>query len=154
MSENQTVSAPDFDRIRKETGVTTRDAINLLWLVANDEAAQRRRGILRAMQTDERKVLSDAPTTTQNNYDTQDASVLKFTSSSTFDLTGIRNGTEGRLVEICNLGSATLTVKYDSASSDAINRFDMASAADVAVTTGKWFIARYLNNRWRQKVLA
>lgn len=154
MSENQTIEAPDFDHIKKESGTATRDAVNLLWLVANDEAGQRRRGIRRAVETDERKVLSDAPTTPQHNYDAQDATVILFTSGSAFPLTGVRNGTTGRLIEIVNLGTGTVTVQYDSGLSDAINRFDMASAADVAVTTGKSFLARYLNNRWRQQVLA
>lgn len=154
MSENQTIASPDFDRIKKEAGSATRDAVVLLWEVGNNEAAERRRGVRRAQETSERKVLSDAPTTAQDNYDAMDATVVLFTGGSAFNLTGIRNGTTGRKVEIVNLGTGTVTVKYNSGSSDLGNRFDMASAADVAVTTGKCFLARYLNGYWRQLVLA
>jgi hypothetical protein len=55
---------------------------------------------------------------------------------------------------IHNLGTGTITLKHESASSDVTNRLDTAADADVAVTTGKCARFRYLNNRWRQEVLA
>jgi hypothetical protein len=148
--ENLTIEAPEFDRIKKEAGPATRDATQLLWFVANDESAQRRRGIRRAMDVLQPKVKSDAPTAAQHNYDTDGATTIQFTGSTAFNLTGLRNGETGQIKVIHVLGSATVTIKYDDANSDAIHRFDTGSGADVAVATGKTFIAQYLNSRWRQ----
>jgi hypothetical protein len=53
-----------------------------------------------------------------------------------------------------NRGTGTVTVKYNSGSSDAANRFDMPGAADVSLTTGKTVVFRYFNSSWRQMVLA
>jgi hypothetical protein len=79
MAENQTIEAPDFDKIKKEAGPNTRDAIQLLWYVANNESAERRRGVRAAQEESLRKVKSDAPTANQNNYDTEGSPLVEFT---------------------------------------------------------------------------
>lgn len=43
MSTNLTIAAPDFAQIRAGDFRAIHDAINLLWLVANDDATKRRR---------------------------------------------------------------------------------------------------------------
>lgn len=154
MAENQTIESPDFDRIKKESGSATRDAIQLLWYVANNEAAERRRGVRAAQEESLRKVKSDAPAAQQDNYDTEGAPLVEFTGSTNFNLTGVRNGQTGMLRAFYNRGSATITVKYNSGSSDATNRFDMQGAADVSLTTGKTVVFRFFNAAWRQMVLA
>lgn len=154
MAENQTIEAPDFDKIKKESGSATRDAIQLLWFVANNEAAERRRGVRAAQEESLRKVKSIAPTTQQDNFDTEGSPLVEFTSTVAFNLTGLRNGQSGMLRVLYNRGSATVTVKYNSGSSDASNRFDMQGAADVSLTTGKSVVFRYFGGVWRQMVLA
>lgn len=41
--ENLTVEAPDFDRIRKDSGIHTADAVRLLWYAINDTRSQVRK---------------------------------------------------------------------------------------------------------------
>lgn len=41
--ENLTVEAPDFDRIRKDAGIHTADAVRLLWYAVNDTRSQVRK---------------------------------------------------------------------------------------------------------------
>lgn len=154
MSEQLTIEAPDFPRIKKESGTATRDAIQLLWFVANNEGRERRLGVRAAQESSRRKVKSDAPTAGQNNYNAESSGIVVFTGSTSFNLTGLRNGVQGDKVEVHNLGTGTVTLKHESASSDASNRLDTAADADVSITTGKTAILRYLNSRWRQEVLA
>jgi hypothetical protein len=70
------------------------------------------------------------------------------------DLTGITSG-DGALHYLMNVGSATLTLKHESASSDAANRFLMAGAADVALSANEWCVAYYdsTSARWRIRKL-
>lgn len=154
MAEQKTIESPAFELIAKETGPATRAAINTLWLVLNESDHQRRVGVRTAQEESIRKVKADAPTASQNDYDTEGSPVLKFTGASNVNLTGLRNGIEGMWRELHVLGAGTITLKHESGSSDASNRFDTAADADVAVTTGKCAMFRYLNSRWRQKVLA
>lgn len=149
MSENLSVESPDFDRIKKESGIATRDAVNLLWSVLNSEVRTRSQTVQRAQNRVSPKVQTDAPTTTQNNADPGDSGTLLFTGGTAFNLTGLRNGLDGRRVKIHNLGTGTITIKYESASSDALNRFDTVTAGDLSVTTGKTADVEYLNGRWR-----
>lgn len=150
MGAQLTIESPDFDRIKKESGSATRDALVLLWRVANDEALQRRTGIRLAQDKEVGLVQYDAPTTQQDNYNAGDGLYVVFTGSTAFPLTGIRNGVDGRRYDLHNLGTGTITIKYESASSDSANRFDTHTAADVTVATGKTFMVRYLNGRWRE----
>jgi hypothetical protein len=154
VAENLTVESPDLDRIKKESGYATRDAVQLLWFVANGEGAERRRGVRAAQEEDLKKTITVAPTTDQHNFDTQGAPILVFTGSASFNLTGFRNGIQGTGRVLHNLGTGTITLQHESASSDAANRLDLAADAAVAVPTGKCARFRYLNNRWRQEVLA
>lgn len=153
MAENLSVESPDFDKIRKESGTATSDAIRLLWYVTNNEIADRRRGVREAQEKREGKVLSAAPASAQDNFDAQGAFLVVFTGSTAFNLTGIRNGLDGRCLLIHVTGTGTVTVKNESASSDAANRIDSQSGADLSVTTGKTLILNYYASRWREAKL-
>lgn len=149
MSENLQISSPDFDRIKKLDPNAIRDAINLLWLVLNGEVRTRSQTVQRAQNRVSPKVLSDGPAAQQDNYDPGDCGTLLFTGTTNFNLTGIRNGMDGRRLKIHNLGTGTITLKYESASSDATSRFATVTAGDKTVTTGQTADIEYLNSRWR-----
>lgn len=154
MAEQLSIEAPEFDRIQKESGPATRDGVQLLWSVANEEARQRRRGVRLAQEMQRQKVLDIAPTTQQDNLDWDGSGVVLFTGSTSVNLTGLRNGVQGVTVVLHNLGTGTITAKHESASSEASNRLDTDGDTDVSITTGKTIIVRYLNGRWRQEVQA
>jgi hypothetical protein len=154
VSENLSIESPEFDLIKKETGQSTRDGIQLLWTVANEEARQRRRGVRLAQEMSKRKVLSLAPAANQDNLDWDGSGIVLFTGTTSVNLTGLRNGAQGVTVVLHNIGTGTITLKHESASSEAENRLDTAADADVTLSTGKTVILRHLNGRWRQEVQA
>lgn len=149
MAEQLQIEAPAFDRIRKGDNHAIEDGIRLLWLVANNEISVRSQTVTRVLNRIAPKVLSAAPTSAQDNYDPGDCGWLLFTGSTAFNWTGIRNGYDGRTLLVENLGSATITLKYENAGSDAANRFYMRGAADVTLATGQTTLLGYHNSRWR-----
>jgi len=153
-SEQLSIEAPEFDRIKKEAGLSTRDGIQLLWQVANQEAKERRRGVRLAQEREQRKVYVYAQAADLHNFDWDALGTVVFTGASSVTLTGLRNGAQGDTVHLHVLGTGTVTLKHESASSDATNRLDTAADADVAVATGKTVCVQYLNSRWRQRVWA
>lgn len=58
MSDNLVIESPDFDRIEKESGYATKDAVNLLWLTLNQEIINRlkQRPVLMGNGTPEAKI--------------------------------------------------------------------------------------------------
>ena len=151
MAENLTVNAPDFDQIRKETrSLSLEQTLRSIWLILNNELQQRRRTVRAVKEQIEGKVLSSAPASNQNNFDTQGALVVLFTGSTNFDLTGLRNGVEGQVKILANVGTAIITVKNNSGSSDALNRFRTGSGADVSLTQDRDVVVTYLNSLWRE----
>src|SRR5262252_3791699 len=97
VAENLTVESPEFDRIKKESGPATRDAVQLLWFVANNESAERRRGVRAAQEEDIAKTLAGVPTADLHNFDTQGSPVIVFTGTANVTMTGISNGVQGQL---------------------------------------------------------
>lgn len=150
MAENLVIEAPDFDEIEKKGGRATRDGINLLWSVLNEEIRVRRTTVRDAKQTLETKIDSSAPGAQQDNFDTTRSSIYYFTGAVAFNLTGIRNGVEGTFKFLHNTGAATVTIKYNSASSDATNRILTSTAADKALVTDQSILLLYINQRWRE----
>lgn len=142
------IEAPDFGQIRKESGVATRDAVNLLWTTLNYEMSLRAQTVKFAQDTLQGKALTSAVTTSQNNFDTENALTVTFTGASAFNITGIRNGIAGRVVLLHNLGVGTITLKNESASSDAANRITTVTAGDKTVTTGQTACLHYSASRW------
>lgn len=79
-----------------------------------------------------------ALTASTNNYgpaNAATASVWRISSTGAVDLTGIDAGSSPRPVLI-NIGSYTITLKHESASSTAANRFVGPGAADYALVAG------------------
>jgi hypothetical protein len=149
MADNLSVESPEFDRIRKETGNATEDAIKLLWYALNSEIDLRRQTVRIAKDTDSGKVLAYAPGASMDNFDTQGATTVYFIGGSAQNLTGVRNGVEGRRVMFHNLQAGTITVK-NSATSDAANQFVTSSGGDKSMTTGTSFFSTYINGKWRE----
>ena len=150
MANNLTVEAPDFDYIYRETGVATRDAVQTLWLVANDEAATRRSAVREAIERQCPKEIILSPAGNQNDLDTQFATVIRFDGSTNFDLTGLQARTEPTILYLHVLGSGTVTLRHQNAGSLARNRIITYSGASLAVTTGLTVMLMYLNSRWRE----
>ena len=150
MASQLTIESPNFDRIRKLDGRAIEDAVRLLWFVANNAADVERRDIEIARNSINNAILYSAPAAAQHNFDLKDAGIVTFTGATAFDLTGVRNGSEGAIRLLVNLGAGTITVKHESASSDAANRINTSTGADVSVTTAKSVLLAYCNSRWRE----
>lgn len=153
-ASNLTVEAPDFEGVKKESGVDTMDAVRLLWAVANAEAKDRRIGVRLARERIEVKVLIASPTVNQNNYDTQFATILRFDGSTAVNITGLKARAEGTILLVLVLGSGTITLMNDNAGSEASNRMLFQAAADKAVATNRAVLLTYQSTRWREVSLA
>lgn len=151
MSNNLTIESPQFEKIRKEAGQFTYDAINLIWQALNDTRAVERRDFRRASESIEPKVLTIAPAASVNNLDLQGASVLSFTGASAQNLTGFRAPETGRsrILFVQVSGAGTITVKHN-VTSETANRISTSTGADIALATGGKIIFAYLEARWRQ----
>ena len=154
MGAQLTIESPDFDKIRKESGRATEDGMRLLWLVANDEARDRRNGVREAIERWEKKFIILTPTVNQNDLDTQDTTILRFDGTTAVNVTGLKARVEGTIVLVSVLGAATITLMHDNAGSEARNRMLFQAAANKAVVTNRDVFLKYLNTRWREISLA
>ena len=154
MADNLSVEAPDFDLVRKETGRATEDALRTLWFSLNGEMSIRRQNAKRDNDRLQGKILVSDVSANQDNFDSQNALIILFTNAGAFNLTGIRNPAEGRLIVIHNVGAGTKTVKNASANSDALNRIRTNSGGDISITQDKTVIVIYANSLWREVKLA
>jgi hypothetical protein len=154
MAENLTITAPDFDWIKKEAGVHTMDGIRQLWSVANDEDKSRRTGIRLAIERQEVKTLISSLLASQDNFDTKFSTTLRFDGAVAVNITGIRQRVEGARIRILVLGTGTITLKHNDAASEAQNRMLFFAAADKAVATNKACELEYQSSRWREISLA
>jgi hypothetical protein len=78
-------------------------------------------------------------TADQNNYAPSglaNASVLRLSSDAARNVTGLSSPTTSDVLWLCNVGSFTITLKHENASSTAANRFTFPSAADKALVSG------------------
>lgn len=144
------LEVPDFDQIRLEAGSTTESALRLIWSLLNTEMSNRRVGVRQAQETITGKVLAHSAAAALNNFDTTRASVVHLTGASAQDITGFRNGKEGRIFWVHNTGSGTQTVKHENTGSTAGNRIVTGAAGDVAIATGETVGFIYLSSRWRE----
>lgn len=150
MASQFTVEAPDFQQVRRETGVATEEAVTLLWRVANDEAESRRMGVRAATERMEPKALLLSPSVNQNDLNTQFATVLRFDGASSVDLTGLQARPDPTLVILFVLGAGTITLKNENVGSIDRNRIVTAAGGDVAITTNRSVMLIYTNSRWRE----
>lgn len=150
MASQLTIDSPEFDYVERETGVHTRDALYTLWLVANDEAASRRSGVREAIERLCPKEIILSPTVAQNDADTEFATVLRFDGSTSVNITGFQARPEPTVLFLFVLGSGTITLRNENASSIARNRILTNSGANLALTTNTAVMLMYLNTRWRE----
>lgn len=151
MANNLTIESPNFEKINKEAGQFTSDAINLLWAAENDTRATERRDFRKASETLAPKFISIAPTASVNDLDLQGASIVSFMGTTGVNFTGMRAPETGqsRVVFIQSSGSGTITVKHN-ATSETQNQLTMAPGADYSMTTAKGIVFVYLASKWRE----
>jgi len=80
------------------------------------------------------------------------ATVLRLSTDASRNLTGIVGGTDGRLLNICNIGAFNLVLKHD-VTSTAANRFYCPGSADFTLTPNSTATLLYdsTSSRWRVK---
>lgn len=151
MSFNLTIESPSFEKISKESGQFTSDAISTIWSALNDTRKTERIDFRIASDIISPKVLTQNPSASVDNLDLSGCSVLQFTGSTAQNFTGMLAPETGktRLVIVHVTGAGTITAKHN-VTSEVLNRLSNSTAADVALTTGKSAIYLYLSSLWRQ----
>jgi hypothetical protein len=84
-----------------------------------------------------------AITASQNNYVLTGSAFQRLNCTTASDITGIAPPTsgahvDGRMIRLVSVGTATVTLKHNSASSTAANRMFVSSAADKALAVNAW----------------
>jgi hypothetical protein len=151
MATNQTIESPNFEKINKEAGQFTSDAVSTLWAALNDTRKRERVDFRLAKDLLAPAVMAIAPSASVDNLDLAGCSVLQFTGSSAVNFTGMIAPETGetRIVIVHVSGSATITAKHN-VTSQAANRLSNSTGADVALATGASAIYIYLSSLWRQ----
>lgn len=90
-------------------------------------------------------------TASVNDYDVGDSPVVRLSSDASRDVTGLKNGTHGRLLLIINVGGQNIVLKDESASSVAANRFALHGSADLTLNAEDSVLVWYdvASLRWR-----
>jgi hypothetical protein len=151
VSTNLTIESPNFEKITKEAGQFTADAVSLLWAAMNDTRKQERIDFRLAKEILSPKVLTLAPSGALNNLDLQGCSVLSFTGGSAQDWSGARAPETGqtRLLFVQVSGTGAITAKHET-TSEAANRLVNSTGADLVLDQGAGVIYAYLAGRWRE----
>jgi hypothetical protein len=151
MASNLTIESPNFEKIQKEAGQHTADAVNLLWQALNETRKDERTHYRLSRDILAPKVLIATPTAAVNNLDLQDCSIISFQGSTSVDVSGFRAPETGtsRILFIQVSGAGTITIKH-AATSEADNQISTASGADVTLSTGGGIILAYLASKWRE----
>jgi hypothetical protein len=84
-----------------------------------------------------------AITANQNDYVLTGSAFQRLNCTTASDITGIAPPTsgahvDGRMIRLVSVGTATVTLKHNSASSTAANRMYMSGAADKALAVNSW----------------
>lgn len=94
--------------------------------------------------------------TTQNNYNPaglSNTNVLKVTPADTIQvMTGLAGGEAGRFLVLMNIGLVNLTLKHESSSSIAANRFNFSNSSDKSLVDRGGAVMLWYDtaiNRWR-----
>jgi hypothetical protein len=153
VSNNLTVQSPEFERIVKEAGKFTSDAMSTLWYALIDLKRSQRVDTRRAQDLLEPRVIEVNAAASVNDLDLQGCSVVLFTGTTAQNFTGMRAPETGRsrVVLIYVFGSGTITAKQ-TVTSDTGNQLDNKTAADTAFATRGGAVYCYLSNKWRQVV--
>lgn len=151
MASNLTIESPNSEKIQKEAGQFTSDAISLLWSALNVTRKELRTGDRLAQDILAPKVLQVNAAASVNDLDLQGSSVVEFTGTTAQNFTGMRapETSQTRFVLTYVSGSGTITHKHN-ATSETQNQLDLAGAADVAKATRGTALYLYLSGKWRQ----
>lgn len=151
MAQNQTIESPNFEKVSKEAGQFTSDAVSLLWNALNDTRQTERRDFRTAQEMIAPKVLLMSPSANQDNVDTEGASVISFTGAASVNVTGFRAPSTGQTrVLFCQInGAGTITFVHNATSEEA-NRLVLSTGANMARATNSGIIFAYLSSRWRE----
>jgi hypothetical protein len=91
-------------------------------------------------------------TASQNNYNPGEGDIFRLDSNAARDITGLVARSNGDAILLVNVGSHNITLKHESASSDAANRMTVPWAGDyVLAGAGGAALLVYFtaSNRWR-----
>jgi hypothetical protein len=94
-------------------------------------------------------------TTSQNNYVLTGSAFQRLNCTAASDITGVAppggSHVDGRMITIHNVGTAKITLKHDSSSSTAANRFITPTAGDIVLGPNRIVQAIYdgTSTRWR-----
>jgi hypothetical protein len=151
MASNLTIESPNLDKIDKEAGQFTSDAINTLWASLNYAMKQERSDFRLVRDMIQPKVKMVAAAASVDNLDLEDSSVVEFTGGSAQNFTGMRAPETGRTrwVFVYVSGAGTITLKHN-VTSESQNRLFNSSGADVALATGAGALYVYLSGLWRK----
>jgi len=96
-------------------------------------------------------LVNQSITTNTNDLTRPSGLFVRVNCNPSSDLTGITAGSDGSRLNLINIGSGVLTLKHESASSAAANRFLMVGAADIALSQNEWALCWYDSTtaRWR-----
>jgi hypothetical protein len=94
-------------------------------------------------------------TSSQNNYAIGSYSVLRLTSSGSFNITGFAGGVQGKVLWIINANpsTGTLTLVSESGLSDAANRIWLQSGSTLALAPKAVAMLWYDSTTARWRVL-
>lgn len=151
MAINQTIESPNFEKIAKEAGQFTSDAISLLWNALNDTRTTERRDFREVREKVAPRVLNLAPSTNQDDLDTEGASVLSFTGADSVNVSGFRAPDTGKTrLLLCQVnGSGTITF-LNASTSESSNQIVTSTGANVARATNTGICFLYLGDKWRE----
>lgn len=91
-------------------------------------------------------------TSNQNDYNPTNLGttrILQIQSDAARDITGLTAQATGTMITVANVGGFTITLKHESASSVATNRFALPGGADLALTLYSTAMLYYDGTRWR-----
>lgn len=151
MATNQTIEAPNFEKINKEAGQFTADAISTLWAALNDTRKTERTDFRIVRDILAPKVKQLAPTASVDDLSLDGCSVVEFTGSASVNFTGMKAPETGRsqVVFVYVSGTGTITAVHNATSATA-NQLDNASAANVTLATRGGIVYIYLSGKWRE----
>lgn len=151
MATNLTVESPNFEKIEKETGQFTVQAVVTLWAALNDTRKSARVDGRRATDIMAPKVLTLDAAASVNDLDLNGCSVVSFIGTTAQNLTGFRAPETGqtRIVIVQVSGTGTITAKHN-ATSETANQLVNKTGADVAMATNAAAMYVYLSGKWRQ----
>lgn len=151
MGNNLSIESPNFEKIEKESGPFTAQAMYTIWAAYNDTRKTERQHFAITSSELFCGLLTQTPAASLNNLDMRGYDFLLFTGSSAQNFTGIVAPETGKtkVVFVKVVGSATITAKHN-VTSEVANRLALSGAADFAMSTGKGLMLGYVNSLWQE----